>query len=335
MTWARARVGWVVGAAVAAACGPSAAPPLLYAVAPARVCGSGAIALVLSGARFTPLPSSVLTDRPTLDVPRAIFQPRAAAASAPLELADDANGTPVRWISAAELDVTLPLDGLALGAYDVSVENPDGARATLASALSLLSGGVLAIESVAPPSFCNTAADQTVTLTGRGFRAGTTVAIVDGNGATQLAPAPAIAGATLTFVVPKSSLAPGDYQVRLQSPPDADCVSTAQIALTISPGPRVDSITPAQICAPGGALDVSGAGFVAGATAGLRDAAANQSLAAMSVTVHSATSATVQFGAAGMLMKNAQLDFDWRNPDGCAFTLAQAVRLKPGGGGCP
>lgn len=124
----------------------------------------------------------------------------------------------------------------------------------------------------------------------------------------------------------------GRWDVTVANPGDGQ--STLRRGLTVDDPPRVDSVTPDTLCSTGGSLTVAGAGFVDGATARLVDAAAGATLDAVRVGVNAPTQLTVVFGAVTTPPADL-LDLVVENPDGCAGVLAQAVRHKVGGGGCP
>lgn len=156
----------VAGAcALAAGCDAGHVVPALARVTPALVCGGTAAALTLDGSGFEARVDGVLgaatSEIPTVSV--------AASGGSPVLL-------PSRWRSTAMLDATVAPGLLAAGRYDVSVANPDGARATLLQALA--SDASPAVDNVMPVQLCATGGSFTVT--GSGFAAGATVSVSDG-----------------------------------------------------------------------------------------------------------------------------------------------------------
>ncbi|HEX6835624.1 MAG TPA: hypothetical protein VF334_03575, partial [Polyangia bacterium] len=108
--------------------------------------------------------------------------------------------------------------------------------------------------------------------------------------------------------------------------------ATLPQAFTSDPGPRVDNVTPPQLCSTGGDFTVTGAGFAAGATVTLSDG--TTTVPGSNVAVASATQLTVHFGT-NTFANNAALDLTVANPDGCSGTLTAALHRKTGSGGCP
>lgn len=134
----------------------------------------------------------------------------------------------------------------------------------------------------------------------------------------------------LSVAVPAGTLAAGTYDIAVANPDGAR--ATLPQAFISEPGPRVDNVTPPQLCSTGGDFTVTGAGFAAGATVTLTDGATT--LPGSNVAVTSATQLTVRFGA-NSYANNAQLDLTVANPDGCSGTLTAALHRRSGTGGCP
>ena len=129
----------------------------ISAVQPAVVCGTQAAkAVAISGDGFAPLPISTLADTTGLELPKIFLTQRAQAdgstgPAAELQVYDGADQNHVRWQSAGQMSfdvypgmrVFVPLTGAAAtdlspGLYDLSVQNPDGGRARLDSALAVI-----------------------------------------------------------------------------------------------------------------------------------------------------------------------------------------------------
>lgn len=153
-----------LGACVLASCGDDRVTPTLDSVTPARACSGAAATIALAGSGFEARLADVL-GTPTAEAPTVLA---ATSGGSPVTL-------PSRWQSADALAADLPTT-LAAASYDVTVVNPDGARATLASAFALDASPT--IGSVTPPQLCSTGGNFTVT--GAGFVAGAAVTLDDG-----------------------------------------------------------------------------------------------------------------------------------------------------------
>jgi hypothetical protein len=132
--------------------------------------------------------------------------------------------------------------------------------------------------------------------------------------------------------VPLGLLGSAIYDVTVINPDGAR--ATLPTSLTVFAGPRIDNVMPMFLCSVGNTFTVTGEGFVPGARALVNDPSTNVSLDAATTTVMSPTQLTAQFGA-NTYADNTRLDFLVENPDGCAAKLADSVRRKSGGGGCP
>jgi len=157
------------------------------------------------------------------------------------------------------------------------------------------------------------------------------VSVRNAAGAVVLSPMVTLTATSVTATLPKGSLMPGSYTLVVANPTVNGCEATAAQPITITAPPTLKSVAPNQLCASGAHLSVTGSGFEDGATVELVDGMTR--IAATGVKVASPTMATVTFGA-NMLAKNSRADLVWTNPDGCAVTLAKALRVKPGAGGC-
>ncbi len=151
--------------ALAGACDAGNVTPSLTSVTPARACGGMATSLALAGSGFEARIDGVLGT---------------ASAEVPTVTATAGGGSPVtlpsRWLSTAALGATVAAGTLAAGTYDVTVANPDGARATLAQAFTSAPGP--RVDNVAPVQLCSTGG--TFTVTGAGFASGAAVSVSDG-----------------------------------------------------------------------------------------------------------------------------------------------------------
>jgi hypothetical protein len=220
-------------------------------------------------------------------------------------------------------------------------------RLMLASACALGvaacgSGRVVpSLTSVTPPLVCGGSA-ATLLVAGQGFEARVagvldrpagetpTVTATASGGSPVVLPSRWLSTTSLAVDLAPQLLGIGSYDLTVANPDGAS--TTLPHALSRVASPRVDNVTPGMLCGTGGDFTVAGADFVAGATVTLGDG--TMTLPGASVVVTSATQLTVHF-AANTFANNAQLDMTVTNPDGCAFTLANALKRKTGGGGCP
>jgi hypothetical protein len=147
---------------VLASCGDDRVAPTLDSVTPARACS--AVTITLAGSGFEARVAGLL-GRPTAEAPAVLA---ATSGGSPVTL-------PSRWQSADAIAADVPAT-LAAGSYDLTVVNPDGARATLAGAFSV--DAAPTITSVTPPQLCSTGGDFTVT--GDALAAGAAVTLDDG-----------------------------------------------------------------------------------------------------------------------------------------------------------
>ena len=162
----RRQVALLAGACAlaAAACDGGRVTPSPATVSPALVCGEGAATLMLAGSGFEARLDGAL-GQPTAESPAVTL----ARGSSTVALAS-------RWLSTTALAVDLPAAVPGDGRYDLTVINPDGARATLVQAFAR--DAAPRVDGVNPPQLCSTGGDFTVT--GGGFADGATVAISDG-----------------------------------------------------------------------------------------------------------------------------------------------------------
>lgn len=327
-------MAWAV--LLAAGCGLEQPGPTLREVAPAAVCGGGAVTLTLSGDGFVALPTDVLGAH-TVALPRVILD-----GPMRLELGDDAAGAsgPVTYVSTQSLTVTL--DAPPVGQYAVSLVNPDGQASALDQGFSSSSPAPVVVQKVDPGSICSSGTTQTITLSGSGFLAGSTVTVLDGAGMPLFTAMTNVADCsmgrcnTLSFDIPNTVVPIGSYVIEVDSPAGGGCEGSARAALAFTNGPRIDMINPTRVCVGGGGskLTITGSGFAAGATVQLVDAMTG-SMVAATATVDSATQITAMFmGISPTFTKHDTVDLLVTNPDGCAATLPGAVHVKPGGGGC-
>jgi hypothetical protein len=207
------------------------------------------------------------------------------------------------------------------------------------------------VQSVMPDRLCG-GQKATLQVAGDGFVARVVDTLGQPRGeapATSLFPATTLTGAPLGGLpialstqwqsaqqlladVPLGLLTSAIYDVTVTNPGGAR--ATLSTSLTVLAGPTIDNVMPILLCSVGNSFTVTGNGFIPGARALVNDPSTNVSLDAITTTVVSATQITAQFGA-NSYADNTRLDFLVENPDGCAAMLADSVRRKSGGGGCP
>jgi hypothetical protein len=214
----------------------------------------------------------------------------------------------------------------------------------LASACALGCGSdrvTPSLTSVTPALVCGSDA-TTLALAGDGFEArvvgllgqptaeSPTVTATASGGSPVVLPSRWLSVAALAVDLPSELLAVGVYDLAVTNPTGARAALPQSLTRVASP--RVDNAMPNQLCVGGGDFTVTGANFVAGATAVLGDGATT--LPGTNVVVASATQLTMHLGA-NTFADNARLDLTVTNPDGCAGTLVSALKRKTGTGGCP
>lgn len=274
----------------------------ITAVQPVVVCGSQAPkSVTITGDGFAPLPVNTLLDAPGLELPKIFLRQRMPAdgttgAAAELQVYDGADQSHVRWQSAAQMSFDIypgirgsdPTTGalgtdLESGLYDVSVQNPDGRRATLDSALAVVPPPQLT--SAVPNPSCTAQADVSYTLTGSSFiQIGsqlpqvsftdlTTQAVVQtvtasaASGCTNL-PAPTgvslLSCTSLVVTVPKGGLPQGaTYRIAVLNADATGCASREDVRTVVIPPPTITSASTLAVCSVAATtLQITGTGFV-------------------------------------------------------------------------
>jgi hypothetical protein len=323
-------LAWAVW--LAAGCGLQQPAPTLREIAPAAVCGGGAVTLTLSGDGFVALPTDVLGAH-SVALPHVIID-----GPMRLDLGDDAAGAsgPVTYVSSQSLTVTFDIP--PAGQYSVFLVNPDGKSSALAGAFTSTTSTPITIDRVDPPALCSSGAPQTVILTGSGFLAGSTASVLDNGGTLVVTGAPTtVNGCTLgrcsqlVFAVPKDVLAIGSYTVEVDAPAGGGCEGSARVAVAQIDGPHLTATAPDRVCSnKPSSLKITGDNFKSGATVQLIDTASGMRLDA-TVTVDSATQITASFPAvpAGFTT-SPTVDVVVTNPDLCSATVQGSVKV----GGC-
>ena len=271
-------------------------------VQPAVVCGSQAPKPVaVSGDGFAPLPINTLIDTTALELPKIFLVQRqltsGSTGTAPeLQVYDGADQNHVRWQSATQMSFDVypgmrssdPQSGAAgsdleFGLYDVGVQNPDGRRATLQSALAVVPPPVLT--GAVPNPSCTAQGDVIYTLTGNNFiQIGSelprvrftdvntqmvtqTVTASSASGCTSL-PSPSglmlMSCTSLQVTVPKGGLPDGAaYRISVLNADATGCASQEDVRTVVIPPPTVTSATTLAVCSQAATtLQITGTGFV-------------------------------------------------------------------------
>ena len=237
------------------------------------------------------------------------------------------------WQSEQQLTAIIDEDlALEPGIYDLTLTNPDKSHsATREGALAVVPPP--RISEVRPPAVCVDQEDQELRLVGDTFLEygdeTPTVAITDGDGDVvqeysvhTLENCREIPGRSTEtrsctdalFTVPEGDLAPGDYGLTLTNPGPAACSSTETIELEVNAPPKVDDVTPAQICSGGSVLVAAGEHFQQDAAGELR--CGDDTVASTAVEVNDdGTMATLTFGPGAV--PGVDCDVVVINPDGC------------------
>ncbi len=230
--------------------------------------------MTVSGENLAPVPARVL-DEPVLTMP-TITLTRVGGLDGlddgrvidPLVLDDGA----LTWIDASTLAFTAsPALGLAYGAHDVALGNPDGQSARLDA--GFVWAGRPELYDVLPGNVCTESTTVPVTLTGAGFLvlAGVAPTVTIAGGA----PLPTVASdcaplagdrdgevcLTLTVELDATALPLGEVALTLQNPEPAACTALAPATLTVSLPPSIDTVDPTITCATGGTVRITGSGL--------------------------------------------------------------------------
>jgi hypothetical protein len=296
-------------------------PPVIQELNPAVVCGSGTLPVALHGDHFLARAVSTLAGQSAVEVPRARLIPSSGTIVYP----------EVVWFSTQLLSLRVSLGDLASGSYALALSDPDGQVARLDSALTRVEVPPISITSVMPSAICLAEADVSFQINGSGFQDLSTVNILDGSGATVATPATSAGATQVHFTLTRASLPPGDYTVTIANPPMAGCSAVAAAPLVLDPPPQLNGVTQGSVCSDGGQITVSGSGLLDGATVELTDG--NLTIMATRVSLIGNGMVNITFGG-NSFAKNEMATLVWHNPDGCSSTLANAVRIKPGRGGC-
>lgn len=279
----------IVVAALSNGCGHEIESPAAKAgaVTPNLVCVEQLTTTVtLVGDGFTPMPSKLLEEPPTLLLPKIdLTQTQAldgsSASGKPAAVPDDParpGDSQVHWTSEKQMSFRFTPALVGPGLYDIVVTNPDGVHS------ARFTNGLLGVPrptlvSPVPDILCNAQEERMVTLEGRDIlRVGATLPTVQmgdqvftasevggctalpGNDATR----DASTCTSATFVIPRGAFMPGEYDVTLTNPAPADCTSSDPIRITVVPPPTVSAIAPDIECVAQGdqTMSITGTGFL-------------------------------------------------------------------------
>jgi hypothetical protein len=190
--------------------------PAVTSVMPMAICDAQhPVLLKIMGSGFSPTVNDVLTGGPHVVLPGVRFSLSGMPSAAPVEIIP----TDIEFVSASELDVTIPMGTLAPTAagqpaaqYDVSVVNPTGKSGTLAMGLTVEPPPT--VTGVVPP-MAPTNSMPSLTINGTGFLPGATATLTMGTGTPITLSGITVAadGTSLTGTADLTGATPGAYDV--------------------------------------------------------------------------------------------------------------------------
>ncbi|MBM4358469.1 MAG: hypothetical protein FJ096_10220 [Deltaproteobacteria bacterium] len=259
-------------------------------VTPDLFCGDeipGTISI--TGKGFAPLPTKTLEGKTQLVLPKVELLAAASfeggdPATASFVVPDDAafpGSSALTFVSESELTFKLAKGNLSPGVYDVRVTNPSGlATATWPAALAIVPPPVLeGFDSAKNALACLAEGDQSRTITGKWFArvddASPTVTIGDKTFEVTAMDGcqPVIASVaqkvelctSITYTMPKDSLAPGFYSLSVKNPDPVGCAADTTLPVAVVAPPTLLEVVPSAVCADGEpkTVTVEGEGFIA------------------------------------------------------------------------
>lgn len=186
-------------------------------------------------------------------------------------------GTLLPATTCTTLTVTLPMDALEPGVYEVTVTNPDPAGCVSTEPVTLVVAPAPTVVDVAPDLVCTAEGGAVVTVTGTDFlvvdgilptvRVGETAVVAqDASGCEP------VEGTlrdvdrctTLTVLIPEGDPLPGAWVVSVENPEPAGCRSVQDVTLAVVPPPAVTAVVPPVVCATAQVptLAIEGTGFL-------------------------------------------------------------------------
>ncbi len=294
------------------------AAPVLSSVEPEIFCADEApVTLTLVGEGFLVVEGAL----PTVTLGGFTAPADAAGACVPL-------AGPVEGELCGELTVTVPVGGIAAGAWEVTVTNPAPAGCSSTEAVPIEVVGAPVIEAVDPAGTCTEATDPIeLTLSGSGFLSlegqlptvtlgGLAMEPVTLGGCAPLTVGDGERCTTLSFTVPGGAFpTEGDQPIVVTNPPPADC--SAEATWSVLPPPVLTALEPPQICDDGSVpqlVAVRGDHFADGYVVTLTDAGG----ATSEVPTTFVSSTELQADVAGF--PAGLYDVGVEGPGGCAST---------------
>ncbi|MFM8311787.1 MAG: beta strand repeat-containing protein, partial [Ilumatobacteraceae bacterium] len=226
------------------------------------------------------------------------------------------------FVNSTTLQATVSVAAAAAtGLRSVTVTNPDAGAVTLASGLTV--NAQPTVTSVTPATVGQGAVSRTHTIAGTGFQAGAVITF-SGTGVTINSSTVTATSITLSLSIAADATT-GARSVTVTNPDDG--AATLATGLTIAAAPTLVSASPLAIGQGAAAqtLTLSGTGFAAGMTF----AASTAGITFGTVTVASATSATVPVTIAGTAALGAT-DLTLTRIDGGSVVLGAAFTVTAG-----
>jgi hypothetical protein len=299
-----------------------ASPPDLESAEPQLACGAQtAIAIRLLGQGFLRVNEAL----PSVVVDSASYPALSVGGCAPIP------GRPATVQRCTELTFELPAGAHAPGWHGVQVTNPPPAdcSAALEDAFHLTPEPVIA--RVSPITPCDRAPTG-LRITGSGFLtldgqgpavdvAGVAAVLVATEGCSAIDGLNATLCTGLEVQVPAGTVTPDGYTVQVTNPEPHGCQASRESSIGFPP--TVAGVSPADLCAQGGTLTVTGSGFADGAVVTIGGGGPARELETTFVDSGTLLAVVPDPTPPG------QYDVIVTNPDGCAGTLAGVFDVNP------
>ena len=316
-------------------------PPAVSGVEPRLVCAEQIETTVtIDGSALSPTVFDSLTDEerailPQIDLTRSTDLRGESVEGSPIRIPDSEAGGQVRWTSATHMDFDVTPDlGLEPGVYDITITNPSAKSDTLALAIGAVPRPV--IDDIEPLAMCVAQAAQSFAISGSGFLSvdgelpevdvGDQTYVADSldDCADLAVPGGGVESCSTAHVtIPEGALEPGTYPVVLRNPAPAQCASSDEAELEITPPPELFAVDPSSAQADTEVeVSLTGAAFQSGMTITLD---ADPPVEGQDVVVASATEASATFDLEGV--SEGTYSVTVQNPDGCSFTLEEAFTV--------
>jgi PKD repeat protein len=236
----------------------------------------------------------------------------------------DIQGTNVIRVSGTQINATFDLTGVATGSWDVVVTNNDGQSGSLAAAFTVTTPPPT-ILSITPSTGVNTGSVGITDLAGSNFLTGATVTLTRTNHSDIVATNVNVTPGNITCTFNITGAAAGLWNVTVENTDLQSATLTDGFNIT-NPAPTITSLTPSEgvNTAPVDISDLSGTGFISGATVFLSKA--NQSdIPATNVDVASPGKITCTFNITGAV--TGAWDVTVQNTDGLTGTLPNGFNI--------